>query len=428
MNKYLMLLLLAFVTIGAFADVPVEVDGALHIAKVNNFDRINFNEIKGTDADKYEISNSSIVINDMADWQNWSADVDVKENVQLYINHINNWKDGDLVAHITSTDLLNDVTIKDVDGLYRTLFESEYENVKLYLVRETNYTKVFNNSRGKFLESIRQNNPNDKMLLAMDRATNMNEVNSVMNSSYHFNPMILMNPMKTINRSNLSDFLTDITDSGFGANVDYVLSDKINNFGANIYTKNKYKDLYFLVGVNLNSFSYNDNLNDFTGFAYGLNVRAKQYIDRLWLDGMIGINRTNFKTNDIYINENISNNPNGMSEYVRFSVGYDCAKISEFAISPFVGFMVQRNSVMDLVDTDINLHTGAIARYDFVMDGIKYEYAANVSVDEQGDWNIGLKIGFLSVVDKAGAFASVNAFKDEFATNYKFSLNANIQF
>ena len=146
------------------------------------------------------------------------------------------------------------------------------------------------------------------------------------------------------------------------------------------------------------------------------------------MDGMIGINRTNFKTNDIYINENISNNPNGMSEYVRFSVGYDCAKISEFAISPFVGFMVQRNSVMDLVDTDINLHTGAIAKYDFVMDGIKYEYAANVSVDEQGDWNIGLKIGFLSVVDKAGAFASVNAFKDEFATNYKFSLNANIQF
>ena len=195
-------------------------------------------------------------------------------------------------------------------------------------------------------------------------------------------------------------------------------SGKVYNDMYNIFTKKAADDRY----------TYPTTFNDFTGFAYGLNVRAKQYIDRLWLDGMIGINRTNFKTNDIYINENISNNPNGMSEYARFSVGYDCAKISEFAISPFVGFMVQRNSVMDLVDTDINLHTGAIAKYDFVMDGIKYEYAANVSVDEQGDWNIGLKIGFMSVVDKAGAFASVNAFKDEFATNYKLSLNANIQF
>ncbi len=417
----------------AYADIYVDTLGSDHIAHITNEHSIDLNKIKNIGIgeyviDKYVISDSSVVINDFSDWQNWQADIDFDTDVSLYINNISNWHNGDRVEHITTDDILNDVSVKDIDGLYRTSFEAHSGDVSLYLVRETNYEVVFNDPRGSFLGNIRSNNPNDKMLLAMDRAINMNEVNSIMNSSYHFNPMILMNPIKTITRSNLLDSFTDITDSEAGAKFDYILSDKINNFGTHVYIDNKYENLSFRIGVNLNSFSYGDDLNEFTGLVYGLDIRAKQYIDDLWVDGLIGINRTDFKTDNIYVNENISNNPNGISEYLRLNVGYDYTKIPEFVFVPFVGFMLQRYEIMDFSDTDLNLHTGIMAKYDFIMDGIKYEYGANIATDEKAFWNIGFNIGFLSVVDEAGVSVSINVFKDEFAVNYKLSLNGKIRF
>jgi hypothetical protein len=428
MNKYLILFLSLFVSIDVFASVTRTVLTDEIQINITNESDIDFNTIRNMDGTKYIISNSSIVINNFSDWQNWDEHpMTFDPIVVLYIDDLDISMSGEKVNHLKSVDKEN-VTIQDTNRLYRTRLDSEESSVYLYLVRETNYEKVFNNSRGIFLEGIRSNNPNDKMLLAMDRATNMNEINSIMNSSYHFSPIILMNPIKTINRSRLLDLFEDIKHTGTGANFDYIFSDKINNFGTRFYMDNKYEDLYFRIGINLNSFSYSDDFNEFTGLNYGLDIHAKQYVDDFWFDGLVGLGRTNFKTDNIYVNDNISNNPKGMSEYLRLNVGYDYTKISEFVISPFTGFMLQRYEVMNFNDTDLNLYTGITAKYNYSMDGIKYGYSANVATDEKANWNIGFNVGFLSVVDKVGASISINAFKDEFAVNYKLSLNAKIQF
>lgn len=433
MNKYLLSSFVVFVCMNAYANIYVDTDsGTYHIVHIKDENNISLDKIKAAYkdefiVDEYVISNSSVIIDDFSDWQKWDTKVSLDPIVSLYINNLDNSIANEKVRYLTATNKQN-VIIYDANHLYRTELNNGDKGVFLSLVRETNYEKVFNDSRGKFLENIRLNSPNDKMLIAMDRATNMNEVNSIMNASYHFNPMILMNPIKTINRSNMLDSFTDITGSVAGAKFDYILSDKINNFGTHVYIDNKYEDLSFRIGVNLNSFSYGDDFNEFTGLAYGLDARAKQYINDFWIDGLIGLNRANFKTDNIYINENISNNPNGMSEYLRLNVGYDYTKISEFVFSPFVGFMLQRYEIMDFIDTDFNLHTGIMAKYDFAVDGIKYEYGANIATDEKANWNIGFNVGFLSIVDEAGAYISIDAFKDEFATNYKLSLNAKVQF
>lgn len=425
MNKYLCFSLSILVICGnLYAEPTINIidDDIVIIGSGNvNFDDINIDNMNIT-------INNPIIVNNFSDWQNWNPlNVLYNSVAQLHIMNVDNILNGEKINHISVSDHVQ-ITASTTDRLYAVQLEHVGNEIHMNIVRETNYENVFDDLRGSFLEGIRQKNPNNKMLFAMDRASNMSEINSIMNSSYHFNPIVLMNPIKTINRAAMNDMSMNKDNTGVGAGVNYITSDKIGSIGTRIYMNNKYKDLYFNVGVNLNRFSYKDNLNEFDGFAYGLDVHAKYYFERFWFDGLLGINRAIFDVDDIYKDEVISSNPKGLSEYARFSVGYDYTKISDILISPFIGTMFQKSDVMGYGDTDINLHTGLMGEYNFVTDGIKYEYGAIIATDEKANWDIGMNIGFESVIDKAGAFIQVDAFKDEFGTNYKFAINAKTEF
>ena len=87
---------------------------------------------------------------------------------------------------------------------------------------------------------------------------------------------MLMRPIKVINNFSMFNQLENNDDLGFGAHASYIMSDTTNNFGGRIYVGNKIEDLYLNIGFNFNSFSYEDNINDFSGRSYGLDIRAKQ--------------------------------------------------------------------------------------------------------------------------------------------------------
>lgn len=425
MNKYLVPVFVAFVVTDCFASISLSVSATGISADVTGNETLA--AIKDSGATSYTIHNANISINNFSDWQNWNADVNLNSAVCLYINHVDTASNGTEISHISNVNVV-DVIVKD--PLYKIMrfSPSSYSTAEyLVLIRETDYSKVFKDSRGTFLENIRLNHPDDKMLSAMDKLSAVSEMNSVMNSAYHFNPMILMNPIKTLNRAVLTDFISEVN-SGFGADFDYIFSDKTNNYGGHIYVADKYKDSFFKIGLNLNRFSYSDNFNDFDGMAYGLDIRAKQYVQSFWFDGIFGVNRSVFNADNIYVNGDIKDNPKGLSEYARLSIGYDIKHVSDFVLSPFAGLMFQKSDIMGLSDSDINLHTGITGKYNFVMDGIKYEYGASIATDEKANWNIETKIGFVSVVDNAGAYVGISAFRDEFATNYKLSVNAKICF
>ncbi len=426
MNKYLISFLSVFIITDTYAVVPVQVLGTQTVAQVCNYDYIALDEIKATVADKYRFDKSVVFINDFSDWQNWNADVEFGTNVYLDIKNLSSKNNGQKLEHVSSANVVN-VFVKDADNLYKVNFNAAGSDLFFNLVRETDYKKVFKDSRGAFLENIRLNHPDDKMLSAMDSALTITEINSVMNSAYHFNPMILMNPIKTLNRAVLIDLLSG-TNKGVGADIDYIFSDKTSNYGGHLYIANKYKDLFFKIGLNLNRFSYSDNFNDFDGMVYGLDIRVKQYIDTFWLDGIAGINQSVFNADNIYVNGDITDNPKGVSEYARLSIGYDYKDFDDFVFAPFVGVLFQNNFVSGFSDRNMNLHTGLLGKYDFVMDGMKYEYAASVATDEKANWNIETKIGFVSVVDNAGAYVGFSAFRNEFGTNYKLSVNGKMYF
>ena len=426
MNKYLISFLPVLVFVDECVAVSIQDYGGHTTALVCNYDYINFKEIKETVADKYRFDNSVVFIDDFSDWQNWVADVEFGTDVYLNIKNLSSENNGQKLEHVSSANFVN-VHVRDADNMYKVNFSAAGSDLFFNLVRETDYKKVFKDSRGTFLENIRLNHPDDKMLSAMDGALTMTEMNSVMNLAYHFNPIILMNPIKTLNRAVLVDFVSE-ANNGVGADVDYIFSDKTNNYGGHIYIANKYDDSFFKIGLNLNRFSYSDNFNDFDGFAYGLDVRAKQYVKSFWLDGMLGVNRSAFNAGNVYVNGGITDNPKGMSEYARLSIGYDYKDFDDFVIAPFVGVLFQNTSISGFSDRNVNLHTGLQGKYDFVMDGMKYEYVASVATDEKANWNLETKIGFVSVVDNAGAYVGIAAFRDEFGTNYKLSVNGKMYF
>ena len=419
--------MLAFTVVDAYAVVSTQVQGAQTVAKVCDYNYINLDEIKNTrNATKYEIDNSTIYINNFSDWQDWNAVVEFGTKVHLDIKNLSSKNNGEKLNLVTAEDEVK-VTVKDTDNLYKINFRAAGNDLFLNLVRETDYKKVFKDGRGVFLENIRSSNPDNKMLYAMDRAATISGINSVMNSAYHFNPIILMNPVKTINRAELLNLLSPIN-AGAGAEVDYIFSDKTNNYAGHFYIANEHKDLAFKVKLNFNSFSYRDDFNDFDGTSYGIDVRAKQYVKNFWFDGIFGINRSVFDADSIYMNGNAINDPKGMSEYARLSTGYDYKNFNDFVFSPFVGVLYQRVSVAELSDKDTNLNAGLMGRYNFTIDGIRYEYAMSVAIDEKAKLNLETNIGFVSVFDNAGTYVVAGAFRDDFGVNYKLSVNAKISF
>ena len=433
MNKILISFLLALFVCESYADVIINTDDSPYQISTCNASNvctpINLDEIKQLNKPGYKISNAHIVMDNFSQWQDWNANVEIDGVVNLYVNNLDGVENNTIVNHAKGVDS-SKLKIIDKSNLYKTNLQRLGEDVYVSIVRETNYEKIFNGSRGKYLENIRSKNPNDKMLLAMDNAKSMNEINSIMNSSYRFNPIILMRPIKTINRADLFNVNTDNFNTGANVRVGYLTSDKIGDMNARFNIGNVYKDLYFNIGVNIDTFVFDDNeFNKFDGFAYGADFEIRKYFDNLWFGGLAGVRRALFKTDDIYSDDNVISNPKGLSEYARINIGYDYNNIDNLKLSPFAGLMFQNVDISGMSDSQVNLMAGTKIKHDFTIDGIKYEYGLSVAGDEKAKWYVGGDISFVSVADNVGGAIKIDAFKDEFDDiNYQISINAKIDF
>ena len=404
----------------------IEVIGGNFSVSIQNYENLDFDDIKNMKVDSFSISDSSIIVDNLSDWQNINKTIKLIGATKLYINDVDNITDGMILNNVSSGDNLN---IKNTDELHKVQLKTVNNSVILNIVRETNYEKIFDDVRGTLLETLRLQGKDNRLLSKMDVAETIDELESVMDSSYHFNSSLLLNPIKTINRAAVMYGLFD-KNQGFGAGIDfdYIISDKINNVGAHLYLGDKYNDLYFNVKFNVNKFSYNNKINDFDGLVYGADFNAKQYIDNFWLDGLIGFNRVYFDADNIYVNGKIKNNPKGKSEYLRLNIGYDYTQITDFVISALAGFNYQNVSVFDVSDKDTDFYAGSKLKYQFVMDGIKYEYGVFLTLNQRGNLFGGIDAGFWSVEDELGITVGADAFQDEFDMNYQLSAKAKLLF
>lgn len=404
----------------------INVIGGVFNVQIENLDNLDFSIIEGIDATAFDVKNTSIVIDDFAQWQNWGKTVNLSGPISLIITDTTATDyDGEIIGNIFG----NNSVIVNIDGLdssTRTETEIIGNRFKLKIIRETNYS-VINNGANSALEKIRQSDPNDKLIKALDSATSTNEINNIISKSYRFNHGILLRPIRVTNNFTLMNGINDKSDFGLGFTPMYTISDKISNLGGRIYIGNNYNDFYLNFGLQLNRFEYSDDINDFSGFTYGADIKLKQYFEKLWFKGVGGINVTKFKANYISDNE-IKDNPYGISWYTLLDGGYDFYIGNDFIISPFVGAGYQNYKVADVLDNDFYVRGGAGLKYSFITDGIKYEYGLDGAIASNGNLYSSAKVGFWSVTDEAGATLSVGILKDDFDYNYQLSLNAKMLF
>lgn len=405
----------------------IAITGGNVSVEVDHCQNATFDKLKNINASSFNITESSIVINDFSDWQGWHQGEDIVSlngNVSLIINNASSVQSGEVIEHTRSGDSIF-VQITDLDRMYKPELVVANGGIVLNIVRETDYEVIFGTDT---LEVIRAKHPNDKLVRALDAANNMVEFNRIKSLSYRYSHDILLRPIKMINKFSLMDGMRQENDSGVGIIPHYILSDKMNSFGGRLYVGYQNSNLYFNAGFSLNNFNYKDNLNDFSGMTYGLDIVAKQTFNKFWLGENLGFALTGFKADYVSSDDKLKSNPWSFSGYGDVVAGYDFEIVKDLYVSPNVGLSYQYYNVADVSDTELYVHGGTDIKYSFVVDGIKYEYALNGSVGTNGELFANIKLGFLSVTDGAGLSLNTSVLKDDFDYHYKFYLNAKVLF
>lgn len=400
---------------------------------IENYDNFNFDNIDNINATSFTIKDSSVVIDDFNDWQMCSENINLRGNVSLIINHVDTVNPGEVINYTVSGDTIS-VQITDLDKMYKPELVVANGGIVLNIVRETNYDTIFGdsdlieNKRNSSLEQIRNKHPNDRLLMALDGASDMNEINRLKSLSYRFNHDILLRPVKMMNNVLWANALKNDVNSGVGFVPYYIYSDKMNSVGGRVYVGDEYDNLYFNVGVNINNVHYVDYVNDFSGMYYGLDMKTKQTFNRFWLGEIVGVSLTDLKAEYISAKGELKNNPKALSLYGDVASGYDFNVGKDVVLSPIVGASYQFYKVADVNDTDVFVHGGADVKYTFVVDSIKYEYSLYGGIASNGDVFANIKIGFLSISDNAGVSLDAGIFKDDFDYYYRYGLNAKVVF
>lgn len=401
-----------------------------YIVSVEGFrDYADLMKLKALTAGSFIITDSNIIMDDFSQWQNWDKDITLVGANTLYITNSYTVDSGAYIKFVNNASTIN-VVLLDADRLHKTnIVSGPYGSyARLFIVRETDYTKVFDDNRGVLLEQVRAKNPNDKFLMQLDAAENMPQVQNIMNSSYHFNQSILMRPVNVFNKFSLIDVLYDTQRGDVDFSPFYVMSNNVDGFGIRLGISGKYDDVYIDSELNFGKFDYQNEFNDFSGFMYGANVKLKKTIKDFWVDGVLGLSLIDFDADNIYVDDKIENNPLGLSLYSAADFGYDYKLLSDLTFSLFGGVVAQHQRVDGFSDFDVNLRGGGKLKYSFDIDGIKYEYLFVGGIDTDQDLFAMFKLGFVSYGDGGGVYIGTDLVNNEYGVNYKFSVDAKFMF
>ena len=193
---------------------------------------ISLRSIKQLYATGAEINNSKIVIDDFNDWRTWQADVYLID-AELIIKNPETVISGETIIPTLRTTGLLKTSVQNTGSLYNVSAFDTDGFWRIYLSREFNYEKVFNDKRGTLLKDLRDTNPDDKLLKIMDTARNMSELNEIMNRSYRFNRAVLAKPIKVISKFSMLNMINS-ADDDFNGTVHYIISDNLNGVGGTV--------------------------------------------------------------------------------------------------------------------------------------------------------------------------------------------------
>lgn len=407
----------------------INVTGGRFSVNIDNVNQVDLSVLQQivSDADKtIVINDSSIIINDFADWRNWDQKVSLTGTNTLYIKKPETVVSGEELRFVQDNG--TKVVLLDSEKLYKVNIRHESSVSFIDITKETDVSKLFDDNRQSILKDLQTSGYNNSLMIMLNNAKNMQEIENILQLSYRFNPSILMHPINTLNQFSLVDLLSSENALYGGFTGFYVLGDTTNIFGLDLNFDGKYEDVYLGTGFNLARFRYKNDINNFDGFTYGVNIKIKKYIDDFWIHGTVGARIAHFKTETIYYDNHTTQNPVGYSGYGALDMGYDYVLSSDVIFAPFIGGVNQLSWVAKKSDNDITGRAGLNIKYSFGTNDIIYKCSALFGASLNGDVFGKTKFGFMSNQDGAGISVGVDAIKNNHDIHYKINIQGKILF
>lgn len=361
--------------------------------------------------------------------------------------------ESDVVGVIANVELNGEVKLKtdSLDGIYnRAIFtnvsgdgrvvfltdemdvlyvdEAVIENSMLYVRRrrETDYTKIFNNDVGMFLNGLRSDARAVGLMSQMDGATDMDDVRSVMNKSVRFNANRLYDVMRQIS----------MFDDGFifGGNrvavsPHVIVADDFYSYGIAVNAAGQvFDDLAVGVNMRVGRIEYDNNIDAFDGIYYGATVSGGYMWRDAFVREAITMNAASFNIGNVMYDGVIYHNPDVLYGNSITDVGVFFGLSDVVYVAPFVGMDVAMYNVADLSEMDMFVRGGVGAGIALDVLGVQYEYTANLYMNTGGEVVAMGRVGFWSEYDMAGGDVGIGISRHDNRVAYMINATAKIWF
>ncbi len=314
----------------------------------------------------------------------------------------------------------------DTDPLYAAV--AFVEDAKLFVryQRETDYEKVFKNDMGMFFNDLRRTNPDDGLLYAMDAATDMKELDRIMDKSVRLNPDVLRNVGQVMRLFYRNSW--DWT-YGFRTTADFIYSDDFYFYGVGGRVNAYLFGVDLSVAVHGGKIEYKSDFDEFDGRYYGINLGAKyQMVNNLFLRGMLDFSRIDVNVGDVFYDDKVIDNPSVLYFGGGFDFGYKYGLGDSFYLSPYAGVDITSDGVEHCAGVDYAVRVGGDMEYSYEVLGIKYNYALGATANTDNKIMATARVGFWSDYDGAGADINLATLRLNDVWSYQVSIGARVSF
>lgn len=357
---------------------------------------------------------------------NISKSIEIKEDVKFIVN-----KDSD----IYNVTLLDNVTggatarfiLNNDDVMYVTV--GKIADGKLFVehIRETDYSIILGDNTGLFLNSLRTDGKNDKLMYALDSAVDKDSLYGLMDKSVLFNPDVLIKPLQVINTINMMS-IDDGISRYVGADAFGVITNDFYLFGADMTLAGVVNDKFNVsLGAQIANMKYLSDFNSFSGVLYGMNLHAKYLFNNMFMRMYSGLSFAQFDIEKVMYNDKIISEPNSLFGYTVFDMGYNLY-FDSFSVVPVAGIGMRFYDLSGIKYSDYVGRIGGGIEYKYTVSNLEYLYALSVIADTDLSWDVSGKVGFLSPIDMVGGHIELSIINTNDTISYKASVNAKILF
>ena len=396
------------------------IDGVM----VQNGNKVLMSDIAGIGVGDLTLNNSSVVLDTMD--LSFITRLDLYGKNQIYVDKDFVITSSPLFENVSGDGILNIVSDVSEDLMG---FKTYIEDGKLYVkrVRETDYEKILRNDMGRFINQLREEGADKKLLSALDGAPNMTSLRNVMDKSVRLNPIKLMDVPRMMDRGEG----TLPTREGVSLDSIVVTGDVMGAYGVRGNMDARVHDGlnmgisgYMYVG------EYSDEINEYEFASYGANIHAKyKGVDGYFIRGQLGASESRFGLGPVFNGAEVVTDPVGYNIYTTADLGVSIRMHEEWNFSPFLGMAVNRASILQDKDVDFSTRAGIVASYGFEIAGLRYDYDLYAAAYSSFDFDVGVSVHFLSVLDDLGGGISLSLIRDEvLGISYKASFDAKIKF